>query len=644
MRRSAHGDAGQTGIAQLRYEAISAGVVVYDTTGTIIYANRAACAILNQPAAQVVGSASAMPGCQAVREDGSLFPPQDHPATITLCTGAPLHNVVMGLSSGSPNPWCWIRVDSEPIRDPDTNAVREVLVTFQDITREKQAEKELRRSEQFIRMIIDVVPARIAYTDRHLLYRFVNQRHADWLGAPKEEIVGQPVARFISPSSYESVRPYLEQALAGLDVYLKDFLIVHRGERRRLRLNYLPHFGEEGQVMGVLVVVEDITEQRQLEERLRQSQKMEAVGTLAGGVAHDFNNLLTVISGYSELLHERLGPESNLLAEVDEIQKASERAASLTRQLLAFSRKQMLRPQPISLNAAVSDIEPMLRRLIGEHISLHLALDPGSRMVKADPSQIEQVILNLAVNARDAMPNGGRLTIETREVELDEIYARRHGIVKAGCYVLLEVSDTGQGMDKETLSHLFEPFFTTKQMGRGTGLGLSTVYGIVRQSGGYIWAYSKPGQGSTFKIYLPVLAQASAQPSPEPELISAVGTETILVVEDEASLRRMVHEALSHYGYRVLEAEGGDEALTLARSYSGPVQLLLTDVVMPGMNGRELARRLRRTHPGLKCLLVSGYARSDVFRSRKGGSGVGFLQKPFTAETLARKVRQILDS
>jgi nitrogen-specific signal transduction histidine kinase len=395
--------------------------------------------------------------------------------------------------------------------------------------------------------------------------------------------------------------------------------------------------------MGVLAVIEDTTDQRQLEERLRQSQKMEAVGTLAGGIAHDFNNLLTVISGYSELVRGQLGPESRLLTEVDEIQKASERAASLTRQLLAFSRKQMLRPQSISLNRVISGTEPMLSRLIGEHISLRLALDPGVRMVKADPGQIEQVILNLAVNARDAMPRGGRLTIETREVELDEMNAQHHGVAKPGSYVLLAVTDTGQGMDKETLSHLFEPFFTTKHMGRGTGLGLSTVYGIVRQSGGYISAYSEPGMGSTFEIHFPVLKEVLDHASPETELASSSGTETILLVEDDASLRKMVHEALSRYGYRILEAGDGDEALTVARSYAGPVHLLLTDLVMPGMNGKELARRLRRARPGLKCLFVSGYAQSDVFRPRITRSA-DFLQKPFTAETLARKVRQVLDS
>ncbi|MCC6858514.1 MAG: PAS domain-containing protein [Bryobacterales bacterium] len=760
----------------LRCGAVSAGIVLLNAEGRIIYANPAACSILNLSPGEVTGSSFEEACRLAIREDGSPFPGGDHPARVTLRTGAPLRNVVMGLQAGSASPARWIRVDSEPVGDPAAAAVREVLVTFQDINRQRQAEEErrreselgfaiidtmaslvivldpegrverfngaceqvtgysfaevagrpfwdllllpeeadgvkavfaelrgrveaaapwssehqnhwitrtgerrliawtntvlfgpggrvehvigigvditarkqaedsLHRSEQFIRMIIDVAPARIAYADRSLNYRFVNQRHADWLGAPKEEIVGRPVARFISPASFQSVQPFLEQALAGREVRLDDFVMLHRGERRRLRLNYLPHFAEDRQVMGVLVVVEDITEQRQLEERLRQSQKMEAVGTLAGGVAHDFNNLLTVISGYSELLRESLGAESRLLPEVEEIQKAADRAASLTSQLLAYSRKQMLRPRPISLNAVVSGIEPMLRRLIGEHIALHLVLDPAARMVKADPGQVEQVILNLAVNARDAMPEGGRLTIETREVDLQQAEAGQLPLPASGRYVLLAVSDTGHGMDKETLAHLFEPFFTTKQMGRGTGLGLSTVYGIVRQSGGYIWAHSEPGMGATFRIYLPVLCEAPAETQPQPRPAgAAAGTETILLVEDEASLRRMVAEALGRCGYTVLQAGGGEEALSVARAHKGPLHLLVSDVVMPGMNGRDMARKLRRARPGLKCLFVSGYAQAGLQRPRPARSGTDFLQKPFTAEALARKVRQMLD-
>ena len=382
--------------------------------------------------------------------------------------------------------------------------------------------------------------------------------------------------------------------------------------------------------------------QELLEKQLRQAQKMEAIGKLSGGIAHDFNNLLGVIIGYSEDLQDRLAPEDSLRKNVAEIKKAGERAASLTRQLLAFSRQQVLSPRILDLNVVVLDIEKMLRRLIGEHIELHTALDPALGHTRADQGQIEQVIMNLAVNARDAMPNGGRLTIETSNVDLDEGFARNHNPQLPGPYVLLTVSDTGIGMDPQTQARVFEPFFTTKEIGKGTGLGLSTVYGVVRQSGGHIWVYSEPGQGSTFKIYLPRTGDAvpAAKP-PAGSSTSLRGTETILLVEDENALRELAYSLLTGSGYSVLQAEHPDRAIEIARAHSGPIHLLLTDAVMPGMNGRALAEQLMRVRPEMKILYMSGY--TGFTHPGVLDPEMTVLQKPFTREALLRKLHEVLD-
>jgi PAS domain S-box-containing protein len=388
----------------------------------------------------------------------------------------------------------------------------------------------------------------------------------------------------------------------------------------------------------------NITERRHLEQQLRQAQKMEAIGKLAGGVAHDFNNIVTIITGYSDMLLSRIGPENSMRRELEQIKKAGDRAHSLTRQLLAFSRRQMLQPKVLDLNAVVTNLEPMLQRLIGENIELVIELKPGLEQVKADPGQIEQVIMNLAINARDAMPQGGKLLLETDNVELDEAYARRHIPTQPGSYVRLAVSDTGCGMDAATQSRIFEPFFTTKEQGKGTGLGLSTVYGIVKQSGGYIWVYSERGQGTTFKIYLPrVLAPADSVPPVMHWSSLPQGKETVLVVEDEPEVRWLVRDMLQHLGYNVLEARHGIEAQVLSIQHPGPIHLLITDVVMPQMSGREIAEQLTSEHPETKVLYMSGYTDDAVVRHGVLAAHMAFLQKPFTPEALARKVREVLD-
>ncbi len=383
----------------------------------------------------------------------------------------------------------------------------------------------------------------------------------------------------------------------------------------------------------------------QAQDQLRQAQKMEAVGRLAGGVAHDFNNLLTAIMGYSDLLMSGLAEGDPRRGDLEQIKHAADRAASLTRQLLAFSRRQVLQPRVLDLNAVVGSIEKMLQRLIGEDIDLVTVLDPALGRVKADPGQLEQILMNLAVNARDAMPQGGKLTIETTNVELDGAYAGQHVAVRPGSYVMMAVSDTGCGMDAETRSHLFEPFFTTKEVGKGTGLGLATVYGIVKQSGGSIWAYSEPGRGATFKIYLPRFEEsAGAQVVVAPPAKSVGGSETILLVEDDEAVRSLAGDVLQRHGYTVLEARHGAEALVISERHAGPIALMLTDVVMPGKRGHEVAGQLAAGRPDMKVLYMSGYTDNGIVHQGVLDAGMAFLAKPFTPSALARKVREVLDA
>ena len=393
---------------------------------------------------------------------------------------------------------------------------------------------------------------------------------------------------------------------------------------------------------AMLVLSQDLTERQKLEEQLRQSQKMEAVGTLAGGIAHDFNNLLTVIKGYSCLVLDRVKDDEQLAREVGQIEKAAEKAATLTRQLLAFSRRQVLQPRNIIINNVVLSVDNMLRRVIGEHIEIgnHLAPDLGT--VRADPSQIEQVILNLAVNARDAMPTGGRLSFTTSNAVLDETFAREHLGMRPGRFVVLEVSDTGTGMDEETQRHIFEPFFTTKEVGRGTGLGLSTVYGIVKQSEGYITVQSAIGQGTTFRIYLPRVDQPASDAEANESGTRRVGFETILLVEDEEVVRQLANRILITSGYKVLLASRGDEAEKICIEYDGVIHLLITDVVMPGLNGRDLVDKIAGKRPGMKVLYISGYT-EQALQDVDIKSGVAFLEKPFSPAALQRRVREVLE-
>jgi two-component system, cell cycle sensor histidine kinase and response regulator CckA len=412
-----------------------------------------------------------------------------------------------------------------------------------------------------------------------------------------------------------------------------------------VRCSGWPVMGEGDEAACFEIFAEDITEKRLLERQLQVAQKIEAVGRLSGGIAHDFNNLLGVIIGYSQVLIKKLGAGNPLLEHAEEIEKAGQRAASLTKQLLAFSRQQVLAPAVLNLNAVITDMGKMLHRLIGEDIDLGMKLSADIGRVKADQGQIEQVIMNLAINARDALPQGGKLVVETVNATLDEAYTRQHPGSKAGRYVMISVTDSGTGMTPETLAHMFEPFFTTKDRGKGTGLGLATVYGVVKQSGGYIWVESELGKGSCFKVYLPEIDEpVSAPVHAAPTAESFRGTETVLLVEDADALRKLAYTLLEQNGYHVLAAASGLEALKMVEDKRDRIDLLLTDVIMPGINGRALAERLAPLQSGLKVLYMSGYTDSAIADHGVLDEGTNLLHKPFSEEALIQKVREVLNA
>ncbi len=501
---------------------------------------------------------------------------------------------------------------------------------------------QLERHEGRTRLsvMIERMPAVLWTTDKELRFTSSMGAGLEALGLKPGEITGMRLFDYFQTDDPNS--PPIQahgKALLGESVtYELEW------NKRIFEAHVQPLRSNEGEILGVIGVALDITDRKHLADQLRQSQKMQAVGELAGGVAHDFNNLLMVMKGHAEMLLDRLAPASAELQNAEQIHQAAERAAGLTRQLLAFSRKQVLQPRVLDMNEVVAGMIQMVSRIIGE--SIELAFLPGSNLgcVKADPSQIEQVVLNLVVNARDAMPNGGRLTIETSNIDLDRNYATSHAVVEPGPYVMLTVTDTGCGMDAETQARIFEPFFTTKGPGRGTGLGLATVYGVVKQSGGYIWVYSEQKHGTTFKVYLPrVAATAEKLVAEKQPAAPSPGTETILFVEDEENVRELVSEYLRARGYTVLEAGDGVAALALAEQHQGAIQLLITDVVMPKLSGRELATRISSKRENLKVLYISGYTDDSIFRHGVLEGGMAFLQKPFNLKALAEKVREVLD-
>ncbi len=519
------------------------------------------------------------------------------------------------------------------------------VAVFDNITERKRAEEALVRRERHFRSLIENAQDIITIIDMESIIRFQSPAATQILGRPPEEFVGRSAFEFVHPDDAPVVRDAIGRAVARPEsAQTSQFRFRHANGSWRTMEGIGKVLPGEGPAQ-IVVNSRDVTEGRALEDQLRQSQKMEAVGRLAGGIAHDFNNLLTAIMGYAELAAGRLKPEDPTRSELSEIDKASRRAAELTGQLLAFSRKQVLQPRVVSLNQVVSDMDKMLRRVIGEDVDLVTSLKEPLGSVKADTGQLGQVLLNLAINSRDAMPNGGKLTIETSDVELDETYSAFHFDVPPGRYLLLAVSDTGTGMDAKTLSHIFEPFFTTKGVGKGTGLGLSTVYGVVKQSGGHVTVYSEPGVGTTVKVYLPRVEDAQKDAAPSTgRAHQAGGTETVLVVEDEEAVRRLVCRSLEARGYETLPAASANEALLALEKHPGEIHLMLTDVVMPILSGRELAERLAALRPRMKVLFMSGYTDDAIVHHGVLEAGTPFIQKPFTPHTLAAKVREVLDA
>jgi PAS domain S-box-containing protein len=515
----------------------------------------------------------------------------------------------------------------------------------QDITDLTQARQALRGSQERLQLALQATG--LGPWDWDLTTNEVNF-WPEWkrqIGYEPDEIPNryEEWESRLHPDDKERVLSALRAYLAGrLPEYAQEFRLRHKnGQYRWIYTRGVVLRNPDGRQMHMLGCHLDITERKQLEEQYRQSQKMQAFGQLAGGIAHDFNNLLAVIDGYVELIAGELGPSHRSQRDLGEIRAAARSAANLIRQLLAFSRRQILQPQILDIDAVLRRSQLLLGRIIGEHITLTMNLSARSR-VSADPGQIEQVMMNLAVNARDAMPNGGRLTIETADVELDQVYVAHHHGATAGRHVLVAVSDTGSGMDETTRAHLFEPFFTTKPLGKGTGLGLATVYGIVKQSRGSIWVYSELGRGSTFKIYLPVAAGAMEAPLPPVDAHSLRGTETVLVVEDQPDVRGLIEKALSRHGYTVFTATNGPEAAAMARAYEGPIHVMLTDVILPGASGRETARQVVTTRPSLRVLYMSGYPDDTIVQHGVLDPGLAFIQKPFSGDALARRIRELL--
>ncbi len=517
-----------------------------------------------------------------------------------------------------------------------------IIGTGIDVTERREAERRIQELSRTLHALLETSPLAIWTVDVNGRLQFWNPAAERMFGWRASELLNQPMA-VTAAGQPEDFQRLLESFRKGEMLNGVEFRLRRKeGPLMDISVWTAPLRDDSGRLTAVLGVAEEITERKQLEQQLRQAQKMEAIGRLAGGVAHDFNNLLTVISGYAQMLAESLPEGDELEPAVAEILRATQSASELTHRLLSFSRKQRPSLRLVDLNELVSGAQKMLRRVIGEDVELLAAPAPGPLRVQADPVQIEQVLMNLVINARDAMPGGGRIVIETASVVFDEQYVQAHLGTAPGRHVMLAVSDTGHGMDAETMRQAFDPFFTTKE--KGTGLGLSTVYGIVRQHGGHVWVYSEPGVGTTFKIYLPEVTETGAIAQTVGETReSARGWETILVAEDQPDLRRLITEVLRREGYQALAAADAQEALRMASEHAGPIHLLLADVVMPGMSGPALAKRIRGIRPTLKVLFMSGYADRAAVHNGVVEAEAAFLEKPFTKHLLLRKLRETLD-
>ncbi len=627
-------------------QKIHAAVVVHNSDTQILTCNPTAEKLLGLREGQLLGKTAFDLDWHFFREDGTAMPLTEYPVNQVLARGQALRNFIVGIHHpGKENEYVWLLINADPVVGEDGH-ITQVIVSFIDITERKQMERALEESEAKTRSILDNIGIGVALISPESEILELNNRMREWFPGIN---AGQRHVCFRAPNDppRETMYEYCPTCRTLRDGRVHETVtkILQGGGLRNYRIVSSPILNAACEVSAAIEMVDDITEKLSLESQLQQAQKLESVGRLAGGVAHDFNNMLGVILGHTDLIMAKMDPTQPLFAALQEIRKAAERSAELTHQLLAFARKQTVAPKVLDLNETVGGMLKMLRRLIGEDIDL--AWIPGGDLwpVKMDPSQFDQILANLCVNARDAIAGVGRISIEMNNAAFDEAYCTDHPGFIPGDFVVLSVSDNGHGMDKDTLSKIFEPFFTTKGIGRGTGLGLATVYGAVKQNSGFVNVYSEPEHGTTFKICLPRHMRKSGKMAKEnPAAGVARGNETILLVEDESAILNMTRQMLETFGYRVLPASTPGEAIRMAREHAGQIHMLITDVVMPEMNGRDLAKNLISLYPGIIRLFMSGYTANVIAHHGVLDEGINFMQKPFSLQELAAKVRQALDS
>ncbi|MBN1265650.1 MAG: PAS domain S-box protein [Anaerolineales bacterium] len=639
-------------IYQQLYETMIQGVIYCDVDGKIFSANPAALRILGRTLEQLLGADFHNEDWQAFREDGSIVQGHENPISRALKTGRAIENVIMGVKNALKKDYVWIDVSAVPLFRPGDKKPFQVYLTLEDITERKTTEQALKESEARYHSLFESIRDAILVADMDRTIIDCNQAFMDLFGYPRKEIIGKKVLIIHDRvDDYDHLGKMLEDNVDDPKIIYTLQFRKKSGEVFTGEINIYYLHDAEGTPRGYIGFTRDISEQieaeetrKEIEDRLRQAQKIETVGQLAGGVAHDFNNMLSVILGQAELAMMDIDPNDLLYSPLLEIRKAAESSADLTRQLLGFARKQTIAPIVLDLNAAMEETLTMLRRLIGEDIELNWLPGKDVCPVMMDPVQLNQILSNLCVNARDAIEGVGRITIETSTVSINQEYCHVNTGFIPGDFTVLAVSDNGRGIDQETIKRIFEPFFTTKTTGLKTGLGLSTVYGIVKQNEGFINVYSEPGEGTTFRVYLPCHKGDVKHIQRQDVLVSAGLGETVLLVEDEPTIIEFGKVMLETLGYRVLATGSPGEAVTIARQFEKDISLLITDVIMPEMNGKDLAEKIREIHPEIKILFMSGYTANVIAHRGVLDEGIHFLQKPFLMKDLSLKVREILDS